>query len=76
VACPGQVPTESEEMRPQWWDFDQVPFDSMWADDPLWFPLLLAGKSFVGTIVFKDKTVIASHHIEEVSSADLQTLLR
>lgn len=41
-------PTESEEMRPQWYDEDNVPFDKMWADDPHWFDYMLAGKPFLG----------------------------
>jgi 8-oxo-dGTP pyrophosphatase MutT (NUDIX family) len=33
-------PQESEEMTPQWHDIDAIPFDSMWTDDPIWFPLI------------------------------------
>jgi hypothetical protein len=32
---------QSEEMKPQWWSWDDIPFQSMWADDILWFPFLL-----------------------------------
>jgi len=32
---------ETEEMRPQWWDENKVPFSQMWPDDELWFPHLL-----------------------------------
>jgi 8-oxo-dGTP diphosphatase/2-hydroxy-dATP diphosphatase len=66
TACAGQTPAESEEMAPRWWEWDKVPFASMWADDPIWFPHLLAGKKFVGSIVFQDKTVLVSHSVEEV----------
>lgn len=42
------TPTESEEMRPQWYNETEVPFERMWPDDEYWFNMLLTGKSFVG----------------------------
>jgi 8-oxo-dGTP pyrophosphatase MutT (NUDIX family) len=36
-------PVETEEMRPQWYALDQVPYALMWEDDPLWLPDVLAG---------------------------------
>jgi 8-oxo-dGTP diphosphatase/2-hydroxy-dATP diphosphatase len=39
---------ESEEMRPKWYLESEIPFKSMWADDPYWFPYLLEGKTFLG----------------------------
>jgi hypothetical protein len=39
---------ESDEMRPQWFSDEEIPFEKMGADDPLWFPYLLEDKSFVG----------------------------
>lgn len=29
-----------------------IPYDKMWEDDPLWLPLLLAGRHFVGRVDF------------------------
>jgi 8-oxo-dGTP pyrophosphatase MutT (NUDIX family) len=37
-------PRESEEMRPQWFSHDEIPFDAMWPDDKHWLPPVLAGK--------------------------------
>jgi 8-oxo-dGTP diphosphatase len=37
-------PVESEEMRPQWYRHEEIPFSEMWADDPHWLPLMLGGK--------------------------------
>jgi len=45
-------PTESEEMKPQWFNFDEIPFFQMWSDDEHWFPYLLNGKSFKGNFLF------------------------
>ncbi|MEI8248953.1 MAG: 8-oxo-dGTP diphosphatase [Candidatus Taylorbacteria bacterium] len=44
--------TETEEMRPQWFDVNQIPYEQMWSDDAYWLPLLLQGKKFTGTFLF------------------------
>ena len=45
-------PIETEEMKPEWFSFDNVPFSQMWTDDKYWFPLLLSDKSFEGSFLF------------------------
>jgi 8-oxo-dGTP diphosphatase / 2-hydroxy-dATP diphosphatase len=45
-------PAESEEMRPQWFAYNEVPFTQMWADDEYWFPYLRAGRLFKGRFLF------------------------
>jgi 8-oxo-dGTP pyrophosphatase MutT (NUDIX family) len=32
---------ETEEMKPQWWNIDDIPYDSMWEDDSIWLPKLI-----------------------------------
>ena len=39
---------ESDEMRPQWWRENSIPFELTWLDDKYWMPLLLESKTFVG----------------------------
>lgn len=43
---------ESEEMKPQWFLFDEIPFSQMWPDDEFWFPLFLQDKLFRGAFLF------------------------
>ncbi len=45
-------PQESEEMKPQWYDERELPFDSMWPDARHWMPLFLAGNNFTGNFSF------------------------
>ncbi|KAF4074019.1 hypothetical protein AMELA_G00249860 [Ameiurus melas] len=59
-------PTESEEMRPRWFDIDKIPFGEMWADDVLWFPLMLQKKKFSGYFKFQGHDVILEHKLNEV----------
>lgn len=46
------TPHETEEMAPQWFSVNAIPYHQMWADDPLWFPLFLQGQSFQGYFHF------------------------
>ena len=46
------VPTETREAHPRWCPLDGVPYDLMWADDRLWFPVMLAGDGFAGRFIF------------------------
>jgi 8-oxo-dGTP pyrophosphatase MutT (NUDIX family) len=38
------TPKESEEMRPKWFDIEDVPYDEMWSDDIYWLPNVLRGE--------------------------------
>ena len=57
---------ETEEMRPQWFDFEDIPYTEMWPDDIIWLPLVLGGKKVVGNIYFEDSNTIKSHDIRPV----------
>ena len=53
------TPSESEEMKPQWYPIEKVPYESMWPDDTYWLPELLKGKCFRGGFMFgKDGEII------------------
>lgn len=54
-------PIETEEMKPQWFDIDKIPFEKMWADDKYWLPLFLAGKKFTGNFLFDRHNQIVKH---------------
>jgi len=58
-------PIESEEMKPQWFHIDEIPFTSMWPDDKYWFPLFLQDKKFRGKFLFDDSDKILSMNLEE-----------
>lgn len=45
-------PSESEEMKPRWFLFDEIPFNQMWPDDEYWFPLFLKDELFRGLFLF------------------------
>jgi 8-oxo-dGTP diphosphatase / 2-hydroxy-dATP diphosphatase len=61
-------PCESEEMRPQWYSVDSLPFESMWPDDIFWVPRMVKGELLKASFSFGESDVILSKHIETVTS--------
>lgn len=49
------VPSESDEMRPQWYSLSSLPFNEMWIDDRHWAPIVLSGKTIKGKFFFDEK---------------------
>lgn len=59
-------PTESEEMRPQWFNIKDIPYASMWPDDAYWLPRALEGAKLKGEFVFDENDTISEFRIAEV----------
>lgn len=45
-------PEETEEMFPEWFAYDEIPYGQMWSDDEHWLPFLLTRKLFKGRFLF------------------------
>jgi 8-oxo-dGTP diphosphatase / 2-hydroxy-dATP diphosphatase len=65
-------PTETEEMKPEWFSFESIPYDSMWPDDSYWLPVFLAGKRFEGRFHFDAPS--SPDHTSTVLSAEVKEL--
>ncbi len=59
------TPKESEEMKPEWFHVDQIPYEAMWPDDVFWLPLFLKGKKFKGRFLFGDNDSILEQELSE-----------
>lgn len=59
-------PVESEEMRPAWFNLDEIPFTEMWPDDIHWFPLFLRGSKFKGYFLFGEGDSVLERELQEV----------
>lgn len=57
-------PSESEEARPFWASIERLPYDRMWADDRIWFPLMLQRRPFLGRFVFDEDRMLDYSLIE------------
>jgi len=46
-------PKETEEMKPEWFPFKDIPYEQMWADDVYWLPRALCGEKLRGKVWFE-----------------------
>lgn len=63
-------PTESEEMRPEWFSKDNLPYDNMWPSDKYWLHLVLKGKLIRANIKSDKSDNLISHDIQTVKNFD------
>ncbi len=47
-------PVETEEMKPSWFLYTDIPYEKMWADDPHWLPRVLVGEKCIGKVWFNE----------------------
>jgi ADP-ribose pyrophosphatase YjhB (NUDIX family) len=57
------TPTESDEMKPEWFDVSKIPYQQMWTDDPHWLPHVLDGKFVEATFVFSPNESILEKEV-------------
>ncbi len=61
-------PTESEEMKPQWYKTNELPFGLMWQDDPHWLPRVIAGEKLKGIFSFDQDNNLLNYQVTGVAS--------
>lgn len=62
-------PTESDEMKPEWFDLDNIPYDNMFQDDIIWLPEVLKGNKIRASFSFdKEMNLISQvcHTVETI----------
>jgi 8-oxo-dGTP diphosphatase/2-hydroxy-dATP diphosphatase len=60
-------PVETEEMCPEWFPIDAIPYATMWPDDHLWIPIFLQGKKFRTTFLFGQSDQVLEQKITVVT---------
>lgn len=59
----GEV-SESEEMKPEWFGLQEIPYQQMWAADRHWLPIFLSGQRFAAKFVYDANHQLVNHHIK------------
>jgi 8-oxo-dGTP diphosphatase len=59
-------PVETDEMAPEWFKIEEIPYANMWQDDEYWLPQVLAGSKINGQYTFDENDTMLSHTITVV----------
>jgi mutator protein MutT len=59
-------PVESEEMKPQWYTIDSIPYENMWPDDIFWLPEVIKGQKLKASFTLDSHDTILEQHIDIV----------
>jgi 8-oxo-dGTP diphosphatase len=62
--CRGEM-TETPEADPFWCDLDEIPYEKMWEDDPLWIPRALDGEKLKGVFIFEGDRMLSKRLTED-----------
>lgn len=57
-------PKESEEMTPQWFNINNLPFEEMIGDDEYWLPLVLKGEKIEAFFKFNENWKIINYKVK------------
>lgn len=60
------TPAESEEMKPEWFEIKNLPYEKMWEDDIYWLPMFLENKKFSGKFLLDKNDALVSHQLEQI----------
>lgn len=70
------VAIESDEMEPHWFELAHIPYESMWAGDRRWLPMILEGRKLKGSIIFgSDNSDVADMKLTDVDTVMESELL-
>lgn len=59
-------PKESEEMNPEWFILEKIPYSKMWPDDIFWLPEVLKGNLIKAVFKFGENDVIQDKEVNIV----------
>lgn len=56
--------SESEEIKPEWFDINRIPYELMWSDNKFWLPQLLKGQKLEASFTFDKNLEVDDYNIE------------
>lgn len=59
---------ETDEMKPHWFDINNIPYDKTMDDDKYWLPLVLSGKKIIASFDLDENYITLNKNIGEVKT--------
>lgn len=59
----GGLVVETDEIAPQWFAADALPYESMWSDAAIWIPRVLAGEVVDAHVTYADDNQAMAQHV-------------
>ncbi len=56
---------KSEEMKPEWFDIDGIPYSDMWSDDKYWLLRVINRERMTADSSFNEKDEMISNEIRD-----------
>ena len=60
-------PTESDEIKPEWFEITEMPYDKMWIDDAKWMPQVLRGHKLEAWFHFNENDTFDDFWVEPLN---------
>lgn len=61
------TPIETEEMKPEWFNINKIPYDKMFLDDKYWMPFVIENKKINGYFEFDENWNLLSNKVEVIN---------
>lgn len=62
------TPDETEEMKPQWFDMDKIPYEKMFAADRIWMREVFNNKKLTGNVKFDKDFNLLEYNFNEMEN--------
>ena len=63
-------PVETESTKPEWYKIDEIPWESMWADNFHWLPAVLADQKVNAVFIYGDDNRISEYRVQSTGSSN------
>jgi 8-oxo-dGTP pyrophosphatase MutT (NUDIX family) len=64
------IPKETEEMAPKWFNFSDIPYQQMWADDKFWLPKVLNGDFVEAEFYFDESNAVIKQKVKIIAKGN------
>jgi len=60
------MPSETESIKPMWFDIGEIPWERMWADNEYWLPKVLSGQRVDAIFLYSGDNKVVEYRFDEI----------